>query len=129
MMQPRWVLVLLAFLTIGSAGVLHASPTGDQKQSSEHVAWVAEVLQRLYTIRPGMTRKTLLTVVTTEGGLSTGLRRTFVSRDCPFFKVDVEFQAVGRPDRDVNGRVTLVEGDEDVVLKVSTPYLQLSHFD
>jgi len=29
----------------------------------------------------------------------------------------------------VNGRVTLVEGDEDVVLKVSTPYLQLSHFD
>jgi hypothetical protein len=76
-----------------------------------------------------MTRKTLLTVLTTEGGLSTGLRRTFVSRDCPFFKVDVEFQAVGRPDRDVNGRVTLVEGEEDVVLKVSTPYLQFSHFD
>jgi len=25
--------------------------------------------------------------------------------------------------------VTLVEGDEDVVLKVSTPYLQFSHFD
>ena len=129
MMQRRWVFVLLAFVTVGGASVLHASPTEDQKQSSEHVAWVAEVLQRLYTIRPGMTRKTLLTVVTTEGGLSTGLRRTFVSRDCPFFKVDVEFQAVGRPDRDVNGRVTLVEGEEDVVLKVSTPYLQFSHFD
>jgi len=66
MMQRRWVFVLFAFLTIGGASVLHASPTEDQKQSSEHVAWVAEVLQRLSTIRPGMTRKTLLTVVTTR---------------------------------------------------------------
>jgi hypothetical protein len=34
----------------------------------------------LLTIKPGMTRKTLLSVFTTEGGLSTGLRRTYVSR-------------------------------------------------
>jgi len=88
------------------------------------VAWVAEVLKLMQTINPGMTRKTLLTVFTTEGGLSTGLRRTFVSRDCPYFKVEVEFQAVGRPNRDENGRVTLVEANEDIILKVSTPYLQ-----
>jgi hypothetical protein len=43
-----------------------------------------------------MTRETPLTVFTTEGGLSTGLVRTFVSRDCPYFKVDVEFQAAGQ---------------------------------
>jgi hypothetical protein len=93
------------------------------------VAWVAEVLKRMETIKSGMTRKTLLTVFTTEGGLSTGLQRTFVSRDCPYFKVDVEFQAVGRPNRDENGRVTLVEGNEDIILKVSTPYLQFSVMD
>ena len=66
---------------------------------------------------------------TTEGGLSTGLRRTFVSRDCPYFKVDVEFQAVGRPDRDGNGRVTLVEDGQDIIQKISRPYLQFTIAD
>jgi len=83
----------------------------------------------MQTIKPGMTRKDLLTAFTTEGGLSTGLQSTFVSRDCPYFKVDVEFHAVGRPNRDHNGRMTLVEGDEDIILKVSTPYLQFSVMD
>lgn len=83
----------------------------------------------MQTIQAGSTRKTLLTVFTTEGGLSTGLRRTFVSQDCPYFKVDVEFGAAGRPDRDEDGRVTLVEADEDIILNVSTPYLQFSITD
>jgi hypothetical protein len=43
------------------------------------------------TIKTGMTRSTLLTVFTTEGGLSTVSHRTYVSRECPYFKVDVEF--------------------------------------
>jgi hypothetical protein len=50
-------------------------------------------------------------------------------RDCSYFKIDVEFQAVGRPDRDENGRVTLVEGNEDIILKVSRPYLQFGVMD
>ncbi|MEI9974358.1 MAG: hypothetical protein WDO73_21310 [Ignavibacteriota bacterium] len=66
----------------------------------------------------GMTRHALLTVFAREGGLSTGLRRTFVSRDCPYFKVDVDFKAVGRPDRDRQGRVTLVEDDRDLIVKI-----------
>ena len=93
------------------------------------MAWVAEVLKRMETIHPGMTRETLLTVFRTEGGLSTGLQRTYVSQDCPYFKVNVEFQAVGRPDRDEDGRVTLAEGKEDIILKISTPYLQFSVVD
>ncbi len=70
-----------------------------------------------------MTRERLLTVFTTEGGLSTGLRRTFVSRDCPYFKVDVEFEAVGRPGYDKDGRVTLVEDARDVIVRISNPNL------
>lgn len=105
---------------------LTATPSPAQQANDSHVAWVAEALKRMQTIKPGMTRKTLLTVFTTEGGFYTDLQRTFVSRDCPFFKVDVEFQAVGRPARDDNGRVTLTEGNEDVILKVSAPYLQFS---
>jgi hypothetical protein len=128
-MQRRRVFVLLASAAIG-ANVLQAGPSEDQGRSSPgHVTWVAEVLERMQTIKPGMTRKTLLTVFTTEGGLSTGLQRTFVSRDCSYFKIDVEFQAVGRPDRDENGRVTLVEGNEDIILRVSRPYLQFGVMD
>jgi hypothetical protein len=129
-MQRRRVFLLLASAAMGGASVLQASPTPSQGQSRrDHMAWVAEVLKRMEMIRPGTTRKTLLAVFTTEGGLSTGLRRTFVSQDCPYFKVDVEFQAVGRPDQDEEGRVTLVEGEEDIILKVSTPYLQFSVMD
>jgi hypothetical protein len=128
-MQRRRALALLTSAVMGSE-MLRASPTGMGGQCSEtHVGWVEEVLTRMQTIKPGMTRRTLLSIFTTEGGLSTGLRRTYVSRDCPYFKVDVEFRAVGRPDRDESGRVTLIEADEDVILKVSTPYLQGSVMD
>jgi hypothetical protein len=52
-----------------------------------------------------------------------------VSRECPYFKVDVEFQAVGRPDRDGSGRVTLVEDGRDLISKISKPYLQFKIAD
>jgi hypothetical protein len=83
----------------------------------------------MQTVQPGMTRKDLLEVFTTEGGLSTGLQRTYVSQDCPYFKVDVEFDAVGRPNRDGEGRVTAVEDNRDVIVKISRPYLQFSTLD
>ena len=102
---------------------------GEEQCPQEHRAWVAQALQKIQTIQPGKTRKDLLGVFTTEGGLSTGLRRTYVSRECPYFKVDVEFEAVGRPSRDREGRVTLVEDDRDVIAKVSRPYLQFSIMD
>jgi hypothetical protein len=127
-MQRRRAVLLLAGVTVGGGSVLQAMSTQGQEQSSQaYVAWVSEVLQRIQTIKPGMTRKALLTVFTTEGGLLfDGLKRTFVSRDCPYFKVDVEFRAVGRPDRDADGRPMLDEGEEDVILKVSRPYLEFS---
>jgi len=76
-----------------------------------------------------MTRKQLLKVFAEEGGLSTRLQRTYVSQECPYFKIDVEFKAVGRPNRDEEGRVTVVEDDRDIIAKVSRPYLQFSIVD
>ena len=76
-----------------------------------------------------MTRADLLKVFTTEGGLSTDLRRTYVYRGCPYIKVDVEFDAVGRPARDSEGRVTLLEGDRDIMTKISKPYLEWNVLD
>jgi hypothetical protein len=129
-MQRRRLFLLLAGATVGGGSVLQASFMQGQELSCQtHIDWVTEVLKRMETIKPEMTRQALLKVFTTEGGLSTGLRRTFVSQDCPYFKVDVEFRAVGRPDRDSDGRVTLDEGEEDVILNVSRPYLQFSVMD
>jgi hypothetical protein len=115
---------------MGGSDALFASPSNDTDQTSQnHVVWVAEVLERMQSIRPGMSREALRRVFQMEGGLSTGLQRTFVSRDCLYFKVDVEFQAVGRPDRDENGRVRSVEDSRDIILKISKPYLQFSILD
>ena len=98
-MQRRRMFQLLAGAAIGGGNVLLVSPLNGQTQSSQdHMAWVTEVLKRMQTIMPGIIREALYRVFTTEGGLSTGLQRTFVSRDCPYFKVDVEFKAVGRPE-------------------------------
>jgi len=81
------------------------------------------------TIKVGMTRANLLKVFTTEGGLSTGLQRTYVYHDCPYIKVDVEFEPVGRPARDRDGRVTLEEDRRDIITKISRPYLDWSIMD
>jgi hypothetical protein len=125
-MERRRAVLLLAGATIGGGSVLQAiSMQGQEQASQTHIAWVTDALMRIETIKPDMTRKVLLTVFTTEGGLYTALRRTFVSRDCPYFKVDVEFRAIGRPDRDA----VLVEGEEDVILNISRPYLQFGHSD
>ncbi len=116
------IMFALALITLASL------PAAAQLQG-EHVDWVASELIRMQTIQPGMIRAELLQVFTTEGGLSTGLRRTFVSQNCPYFKVDVEFRPVGRPARDADGRVTLIEDGRDVIATISRPYLEFSILD
>jgi hypothetical protein len=121
---------ILLIAVLGNSGSVRAARIEPQVSSrQDHIAWVVDTLKRMQTIKVGMTRDDLLKVFGTEGGLSTGLQRTYVSRDCPYFKVDVEFEAVGRPSRDRDGRVTLVEGNQDVIVKISRPYLQFSTMD
>lgn len=115
----------LLVLTLNASLMRGQSPG----RSREHTEWVAESLKEMQAIKVGMTRADLLKVFTTEGGLSTGLNRTYVFRGCPFIKVDVEFEPVGRPARDGEGRVTLVEADADVIKKISKPYLDWGVLD
>ena len=128
-MRARFISAVFAVgIAIGS--ILLGAASGRQTTPREdHVAWVAEALKRMQTIKTGMTREELLLVFTKEGGGSTALQRTFVSRDCQYFKVDIEFEAVGRPSRDDAGRVTMVEGDQDRIVKISRPYLQFTIAD
>ena len=127
-MKRREVFKLLASAGLGGFALNAPSQEQDQRRA-EHLAWVSDILKQMQTIKPGMSRERLLTVFTTEGGLSTGLQRTYVSPECPYFKVLVEFEAVGRPNRDDAGRVTLVEDNRDVIKTISRPYLEFSIMD
>jgi len=127
MIRPLLALTWLSIIaTIGPTSVRLWHSGSQEPCAQDHEAWVTRALEKMETVKPGMTRRDLLAVFTTEGGLSTGLHRTFVSRACRYFKVDVDFKAVGRPNRDKDGRVTLDEDSRDIIANVSRPYLQFS---
>jgi hypothetical protein len=127
MIRQLLVFVLISTASISVSGSGRVVPSAKQEPCSrDHHAWVTHALEKMETIRTGMTREDLLKIFTTEGGLSTGLNRRFVSRDCPYFKVDVEFRAVGRSDKDSDGRVTLVEDSRDIIVEISQPICDLA---
>ena len=120
-------------------GIQHSTSTGHSYEvvtlkgeplpDLEHTQWVGSVLRWTHDIKPGMTRNELLRVYTTEGGISTGTRRTYVLKGCSYIKVDVEFKAVGRPERDQEGRVTVAQDGRDIITNISRPYLEYSILD
>jgi hypothetical protein len=127
MLKPLLALQLFLIIAIcASSSVRSINQASQGPCVQEHEVWVGRTLGQMEAIKPGMTREDLLKMFRTEGGLSTGLHRTFVSRDCAYFKVGVEFKAVGRPDRDGDGRVTSQEDPRDIIVKISRPYLQFS---
>jgi hypothetical protein len=124
----RTALSVMTSVVVGG-GLLQDAGAVPPATKCDHIAWVSRVLERMKGVKRGMKRSDLLSVFTTEGGLSTGLQRTFVSQECPYFKVDVTFRAVGRPDKDREGRVTLTEGPLDEILSISPPYIAYSVTD
>jgi hypothetical protein len=91
--------------------------------TQERTKWIAKVLRQIGKIKPGMRRKDLLTVFTTEGGLSTRFQRTYVHVECPYIKVNVRFRAIS------NERNALQEDPDDLIESISQPYLDWSHSD
>ncbi len=125
MIRRFFVLLLLSIIVIGgSAFVRPLQSASPDPCTQDHAAWLTQVLERMETIKPGMTRWDLLHVFRTEGARQTfrmggalappELRETFVSQDCPYFKIDVEFQP------------TFGVLNRDVIVKVSKPYVQFS---
>jgi hypothetical protein len=121
-MHRRRALRLFASL-IGGPVYPKANAFANTQRCPEHVAWVAKVMDKMETIKIGDSRASLLRVFTAEGGLSTALQHTYVSQDCPLFKIDVKFRAVGRPELDSDGRESLVESNDDIITALSRPYL------
>lgn len=116
------IVILLTITAL--AQIQFASFAKEKNVQAIHADWVKNSLSKIETIKVGMTRGQLLEIFTTEGGLSTGLQRTYVYRECPYIKVDVKFTATGRPERDKEGRVTLQESNKDIIQSISVPYLQ-----
>lgn len=127
-MNRRTALSLFAGITMSGAS-LDCRGSAPEDSEERRIQWVAQTLEQMQRVKPGMRRSDLLTLFTTEGGLSTPLQRTYVSRHCPYFKVDVTFQAVGGPGKDQDRRSTLVEDNRDVIKSISRPYLEFSHLD
>lgn len=86
--------------------------------TQEQMQWIGKVLRQIGQIRPGMKRKDLLTVFTTEGGLSTRTQRTYVCKDCPYIKVTVHFKAL-------EGESSTLGEDleDDIIESLSQPFL------
>lgn len=76
---------------------------------------IANALEECQSIKPGATRAELSKIFQTEGGLSTTTHRTYVYRDCPYIKVDVDFTP--------SSPQQAVEKPTDTVSKISKPYL------
>jgi hypothetical protein len=108
-----FLICLLAMMT-STAGTQICS-------TSDRVQWVALSLKEMQAIKVGMTREDLARVFATEGGMSTGTRRTYAYRDCPYFKIDVDFA----PYADGSGG----ENPKDRITGLSKPYLDWSRGD
>jgi hypothetical protein len=104
--------VFVAGLFVAFAGFV-ASSQPIRPQDASHQAWVLATAKEMKTITVGMTRADLLKVFTPQGGFHTGNNGTFLSRACPYFKVDLEF----------SGAPTQGERNADVIAKISKPYV------
>jgi hypothetical protein len=90
------------------------------KSDTEFNRKIAEVIQAVSSIKPGMKRAALMPYFTTEGGFYVPRERVYVVKLCRFIKVDVEFAVIENASPD---------NPEDVITKISRPYLQFSVMD
>lgn len=118
MKTPSLFLVVVLFL--GFLSCRTAATKIDPKIDKDLSTQISAILAECQKIKPGMTRAELDKVFTTEGGLSTAQRRTFVYRGCPYIKVDVDF-SLSDP-----RQTALEERPTDIISKISKPYLDWS---
>ena len=107
----------------GQAQIQDESVPTSAALTQDRTKWIAKVLRQIGKVQPGMKRKDLLKVFTTEGGLSNRFQRTYVHVECPYIKVNVRFKATN------DGRDAMKEDPDDVIESISQPYLAWGVFD
>jgi hypothetical protein len=128
----RFAFVVLLFAGIGAHAQQGRTPTPPTTSTPEDrsaaansqlTKAIADVLLRVATVKPGMTRGELLKIFTEEGGMYTRWQHTYVYRGCPYIKVDVQFAPAPGTESDQ------MELNEDTIVKISRPYLYWSIAD
>lgn len=117
--------ILLSLFAFGLVTFVSATAILPSKSraADEHTEWIARSLKEIESVKAGMTRLDLLRVFKEEGGISTRTSRRYVYRDCPYIKVDVEFEPVGEPENKLN------QNPRDKIIKISKPFLEWSIMD
>jgi len=105
--------------------LLFSLPLPQPRLSSqeEHSRWIESVLKETETIQVGMSRSDLKRVFAEEGGISTPHKRTYAFRECPYIKIDVEFERLP------SSGASPVENPDDKIARLSKPYLDRPAFD
>ena len=111
--------VPLLLLLIASSTLAYSQ--SDIKEN--HTDWIANSLKQIQTVKIGMSRKDLLKLFKVEGGISARTSRRYVYRECPYIKVDVEFEPV---DAKQDKRSEYLS---DRIIKISKPFLEWSITD
>jgi hypothetical protein len=111
---------LLFVLVVSTPGLLGQRISGS---GMSHTQWVAGALKEIKSIKVGMTRKDLTLLFTVEGGIHNRSSRTYVYRECPYIKIDVEFRAVRQTSE------KLKEFPDDEIVRISKAYLDYSVVD
>jgi len=117
---------LILLLAIGLVTVVSAAailPSSQSGGTDDHTKWIAKSLREIETVKVGMTRADLLKVFKEEGGLSTRTWQRFPYHECPYIKVEVEFEPVG--ELESKGSY----GPRDKIIKISKPFLEWSILD
>ena len=91
-----------------------------REASQHHTEWISRCIKRIQSIKPGATRGELIDVLSTEGGISNRRGRRYVYKECKYIKVDVEFKPIGDEP---------FENDNDIITKISKPFLEWSIAD
>lgn len=111
MKMAAFVVALLTFACV-SVVVMNGQRTRGTGTDS-HSEWVGRTLVQIESIKVGMTRKDLQRLFTAEAGFSSRQKRTYVFNECPYIKIDVEFQPATGPR----------ESMDDKIRTISKPYL------
>jgi hypothetical protein len=118
--------MLISLLVFGLVTFVSAAailPSSESRGTDEHTEWIAKSLKEIESVKVGMTRVEILRVFKEEGGISTRTWRRYAYRDCPYIKVDFEFEPVGEPENKVS------QSPRDKIIKISKPFLEWSIID
>jgi hypothetical protein len=107
---------LRMLLLLSCLAVVPLMARSDRCSNQEVTSWLASSLTRIEKIQAGMTRHDLEELFVSDGGISTLDHQTYVFRDCPYIKVDVEFS----PATGTNYQAG--PNPKDVINTVSRPY-------